>query len=104
MSDYSNTIYTRVSSGGGHATLTIASNYAISSSIPCREVYAQAAATNAGSVAVSFSSTVSLLGGMRLTKASNTSGQPLRIPVDDVNRLHFYGTNDGDKVIVMYRK
>lgn len=114
MSDYKNTPIDIASGGGGMCEVILSANNAVAGnsgvSLPCIEVFIQAAISNAKNAHVSFSSAnVSRAIIVPLTTAAAAlSAQggilPLRIPVDDVSKLWFFGYTDDETVEVMYRR
>lgn len=110
MGDYSNTLVNRVSTGGGVTTFTMTAATVIdTTSRPCKEVYIQAPHANSEPCMVAIGTAVSSIAGIQIPKAvssavmsASTAGW-LAIPIDDLNRLSFYGGNSGDTVVVMWR-
>lgn len=96
---------------GGSVRVTIpASPYTVQAnagvSIKCRECYIIAAAANTTEVRVRVGSTCSATTGIPCPKsvlhAEHGSTNPLRLPVTDVNMLHFIGGTLNDVVDILY--
>lgn len=106
MSLYGNTPIDRVSLNAGSEQVTIASNYGVCSTVECKEVFVQACLSNATFMTMSFSSAVSSSKGIVLPSGtiSNYDFNHLRIPVCNLNMLHFWSGTDGDQAILEYRR
>lgn len=99
MTDFSNAPADRVSNNGGVVGVTLLSlaTQATTTETGCRECYITSAlASNAVHFAINTSLTVSL--GAFLPAASVAGGlhpTPVRVPIDDVSKLWFFGVKAG---------
>ena len=111
MTTYSNTPITYVSTKGGITIVAIASNSANGPNQDCREVWVQAAISDSRYINVGLSSAVTSIKGITLPKPAavavvSAAGQALnalRIPIDNLNKLWFYGTVNSDSIAFMWR-
>ena len=111
------------SSSGGAVRVFISSNVAQGNggtSIPCREVYLAGGMTslgdsNAEMVRVNIGVAATSVLGIAVPTVTNVSAgviisittvipAPMRLPIDDVNELYFWGASDTDSVDILYRK
>jgi len=106
MTLYGNTPSDLVSNSGGSEQLLIASNYAVCSTVECKEVFVQGAISNTHPITMSFSSAVSSSKGIAIAipLISNWNFSYIRVPVSNLNLLHFWGGHDNDGVILEYRR
>lgn len=102
MGAYSGSLQ-RIRGGGGSVRVTLASNVGQGNggtSIPCQGLWVSPASGNSGVIKMNIAAPASATLGIELSDADTGSG-PLWVPVDDVNLLYFYGTND-DVVDITY--
>ena len=99
MTGFSNT-EDRISYSGGHVGVTLLSlaTQATTTETGCRECYITSAnASNAVHFSINTSTTVSL--GAFLPSAESTASvaasPALRVPIDDVSKLWFFGVENG---------
>ncbi|KKL90439.1 hypothetical protein LCGC14_1904670 [marine sediment metagenome] len=101
MTDFANTPSDRVSRDGGHVGVTLLSlaTQATTTETGCRECYiTSGAVSNAVHFSINTSTTVSLgalvpaIGALAVSAPSPT---PLRVPIDDVSKLWFFGITAG---------
>jgi len=105
---YSNTSLDIVSTGGGANQVTIPAGTTIrggtgtggATSVPCKEAYLQL--KSGTGVRVNIGATASGTAGIDVPKFG-TNHNILRIPIDDLNKLYFIGT-ENDVVDILYRR
>jgi hypothetical protein len=105
VSKYKNTDYTRVPDEGGSVRVTIASNVGQGNggtSLPCKEVWLL---TDGTDVRVNIGSACTAITGLPVPPfiASTVYADALRIPIDDVSKLYFYGGTNAKVVDILYR-
>lgn len=120
---YHNTDSTRVPSSGGAVAVTIASSVGQGNggtSIPCKVCLIKAGfqsdgSKNDGFIRMNLCAAATSVLGIIVPMANAVSignsvvsvmvdSPPMRIEIDDINKLYFWGSDDGDVVDVLYRK
>lgn len=111
MSKYANTSLNIVSTSGGSNRVTLAGTTIRggtgvdgSGSIPCKEVWMSALGGDS-TVKVRIGSTCSSTTGIKVPEQAKANEHAiyLRIPIDDLNKLYFFGIA-GDKIDILYRR
>lgn len=121
--NYHNTDSTLVPSSGGSVAVTIASSVGqgnSGTSIPCKVCLVKAGfqsdgSKNDGFIRMNLCAAASSILGIIIpcTNAASVGdaiisimvdSPPLRIEIDDVNKLYFWGSDDGDVADILYRK
>lgn len=103
MSKYYNTSVDKVPNTGGSVRLTIGTTGGVANlahqttSTPCKRVWIM---PSANTVRVTIGTTCSNTTGIAL--ASTTI--PVRLEIDDINELYFYGSGGSETVDILYRE
>ena len=93
----------RIREGGNSVAVIIASNVGQGNggiSLPCAGCWVQAAMANSGHINMNIGSAATDLLGIEVPEAD--AGAPLWVPIDDVDKLYFYGASDADVVNITY--
>jgi len=112
MGSYTNTQTNRVPGAGGSNRVTIpADPFQIrggtgtggATSVPCRECLI-IAATGSSNIRVRIDTACTATTGIPVPEHLLANGltYPLRIPIDDLNRLYFVGDTENDVVDILY--
>ena len=123
MGDYTNTNSTLVPSAGGSVAVTIASNVGQGNggtSIPCKVCLVKGGfkgtgAKNAGFIRMNIGAAATSILGIVIPCSTAASigdaivsimvdSPPLRIEIDDVNKLYFWGSDNDDVTDILYRR
>lgn len=105
MSIYHNTQLDRVPTSGGSVRVAIASNAGQGNggtSLPCKEVWIIGDSGNSGTIRVKIGEACTATTGIPVPEFG-TDHWILRLPIDDVASLYFYGSNNTDNVDILYR-
>lgn len=99
-----------VNSGGGAVTVAIASNVGRGNggtSLPCKLCWIQARIANSGTIQVNINIAATAALGITLPHSVSgvgVSNEWLKLPIDDVSKLYFYGATNGDDIDILYVK
>jgi hypothetical protein len=102
MSNYAGS-HERIREGGGAVAVTIASNVGRGNggtSLPCAGCWVSAAMANTGHINMNIGTAATDTLGVELPEAD--AAAPLWVPIDDVDKLYFYGATNGDVVNITY--
>ncbi len=105
---YANTRANLVNTGGGSVRMTISSNVAqgnAGTSLPCKSVYLVAsAATVRVTIGTTCTSTTGIPLPWREATGANAGGiwGALKIDIDDVSKLYFYGSGGTETIDCLY--
>jgi len=106
MSKKANTLLNIVPSAGGSVRVTIASNAGQGNggnSLPCKKCWIVGDSANTGTVRVEIGDACGSTEGIPVPEFG-TNHFVLDLEIDDVSKLYFYGSVDGDKVDILYRR
>lgn len=111
MSKYANTSLNVVSTSGGSNRVTLigttirgGTGDGGATSVPCKEVWISALSGDS-TVKVRIGATCSATTGIKVPEQAkaNEHAMYLRIPIDDLNKLYFFGIA-GDIIDILYRR
>lgn len=91
----------RIREGGGSVAVTIADNVGQGNggtSLPCAGCWVAPRAANTGIVKMNIGAAASASLGVEVTKGTS----PRWVPIDDVDKLYFYGASDNDVIDITY--
>lgn len=96
------------SRGGGAVTVAIASNVGRGNggtALPCRKCYVQARQANSNPIQVNINAAATAALGITLpyhVTGAGVSNGWLELEIDDVSKLYFYGSTNGDDIDILY--
>lgn len=101
---YANSHTNRAFTGGGSERLTIITNAAQGSDIPCVKAFIQATTGNTGVIRMRIGTACTATTGIHVVEDAATNNGGMWIEVDNLNKLYFYGANDADTIDILYQR
>lgn len=95
---FSSSSLIKQSTAGGTQKLTIAGNVIVGSAQACRSCLIHCPSENAGTIHLTLAAEAADADDFLIPK-----GSPMPFPVDNLSDLHFYGTDNGDVIYVLWR-